>query len=121
MNSRLDAGYGRGRLLPAAVAELEHDTDPDALAVAGALIAAQISRMDRDKNRAPVIVATTEPTVTCDKCGDRLTVVQDGRGFPPDIAKRRLRNQCRAKGCQGEPQYRAGISPGLARQIGGQL
>jgi hypothetical protein len=49
VRGRLDAGYGPGRLLPAAAAEMEHDDDPDALAVAGALIAAQISRMRRDE------------------------------------------------------------------------
>jgi len=50
-----------------------------------------------------------EPTVTCDQCGRRIVVVQSGRGFPPDIAKRKLRKACRTDGCQGEPQYRAGI------------
>jgi hypothetical protein len=60
----------------------------------------------------------SEPAVTCDQCGDHLIVVPDGRGFPPDIAKRKLRKQCRAKGCDGEPQYMAGIDPALARKLG---
>jgi hypothetical protein len=60
----------------------------------------------------------SEPAVTCDRCGAHLVVVPDGRGFPPDIAKRKLRRQCRANGCSGEPQYRAGIDPALARKLG---
>jgi hypothetical protein len=64
---------------------------------------------------------SSEPTVTCNGCGDRETVVPDGRGFPPDIAKRKLRKRCRAKGCEGEPQYMAGISADLARRLGGRL
>jgi len=51
----------------------------------------------------------SEPTVTCDKCGRQQVVHPDGRGFPPDIAKRKLRKACRANGCDGEPQYRAGL------------
>jgi hypothetical protein len=57
----------------------------------------------------PAAAPSPDPTVTCDKCGRRAVVVPDGRGFPPDIAKRKLRKQCRAAGCDGEPQYRAGI------------
>jgi hypothetical protein len=60
----------------------------------------------------------SEPTMTCDQCADHQIVTPDGRGFPPDIAKRKLRKRCRAKGCQGEPQYMAGISPDLARRLG---
>ena len=60
----------------------------------------------------------SEPRVTCDKCGRRAVVVQTGRGFPPDVARRKLRKLCRAAGCDGEPQYRAGIDPVLARQLG---
>ena len=54
----------------------------------------------------------SEPTVTCGKCGRQRIVVPDGRGFPPDIAKRKLRKECRADGCDGEPQYRAGLLVG---------
>ena len=50
------------------------------------------------------------PQVTCDRCGDVLPVVPDGRGFPPDIAKRKLIRKCRAKGCLGIPIYAAGLS-----------
>lgn len=60
---------------------------------------------------------TMRPTVTCDECGDVLEVKPDGRGFPPDIAKRKLTRQCRAKGCDGTPQYLAGIAP-LGRAVG---
>jgi hypothetical protein len=45
---RLDDSFGPGKLLPAAIDELGHDTDPDALAAAGAMVAAQISRIWRD-------------------------------------------------------------------------
>jgi len=55
------------------------------------------------------IVAGPEPTVTCDKCGRRAVVQQTGRGFPPDVAKNKLRKACRLAGCDGEPQYRAGV------------
>jgi hypothetical protein len=54
----------------------------------------------------------SEPRVICDQCGDTLEVKPDGRGFPPDIYKRKLIKQCRAKGCMGNPQYRAGITFG---------
>ena len=49
------------------------------------------------------------PLVECRVCGDLLVVVPDGRGFPPDIAKRRLAKRCSAKGHKSDPQYRAGI------------
>ena len=51
----------------------------------------------------------TEPTVTCALCERSVIVRPDGRGFPPDIAKRKLRKLCKAEGCQCEPVYRAGI------------
>lgn len=51
----------------------------------------------------------SDPTVTCDKCGTQMVVSPYVRGFPPDVAKRKLRKACRAKGCDGEPQYMAGI------------
>jgi len=50
-----------------------------------------------------------EPTVTCDTCGRRAVVEPTGRGFPPDVAKNKLRKACRNSGCNGEPQYRAGF------------
>jgi hypothetical protein len=49
------------------------------------------------------------PTQTCQACGRVETVRQDGRGFPPDIAKRRLRKRCKEAGCACDPQYRAGV------------
>jgi len=54
----------------------------------------------------------SEPTVTCALCGRRQIVKPDGRGFPPDIAKRALRKECKANGCQSDPQYRAGVIVG---------
>jgi len=51
----------------------------------------------------------SEPTVTCDKCGRQAVVSPYVRGFPPDVAKRKLRKLCRADGCDGEPQYMAGL------------
>jgi len=52
------------------------------------------------------------PTVTCDKCGSQMTVQPVGNGFPPKVFANRLRKQCREKGCDGEPRYRAGIAFG---------
>ena len=55
----------------------------------------------------------SEPTQTCQECG-RVEVVRPyGRGFPPDIAKRRLKKRCNAAGCPSKPAYRAGIGAGL--------
>ena len=55
----------------------------------------------------------SQPTQTCRLCGLVEVVRPDGRGFPPDIAKRRLAKRCAADGCPSDPQYRAGL------QIGG--
>jgi hypothetical protein len=62
--------------------------------------------------RMAEILIGPEPMVTCDQCGDHAVVVPSGRGFPPDIARNKLRKACRAKGCEGEPQYRAGVQFG---------
>lgn len=51
----------------------------------------------------------SEPTQTCAVCGDVETVRPDGRGFPPDIAKRRLAKRCAAAGHKSEPKYLAGF------------
>jgi hypothetical protein len=51
----------------------------------------------------------SEPTYTCEAC-QRVVVVQpDGRGFPPDIAKRKLIRACKAAGHKAEPKYMAGL------------
>ena len=52
---------------------------------------------------------TAQPTQTCQVCGRVEVVTPDGRGFPPDIARRRLEKACRAAGHKALPQYRAGI------------
>lgn len=52
------------------------------------------------------------PTQTCRLCGRVEVVRQDGRGFPPDIAKRRLKKACSEAGCPSEPQYLAGFAFG---------
>jgi len=57
--------------------------------------------------------SVSQPTVTCQLCQRSLVVTPDGRGFPPDIAKRKLRKLCQAAGCDSKPQYRAGLSPAL--------
>lgn len=41
----------------------------------------------------------------CRLCGRQETVVPDGRGFPPDIAKRRLVKWCKVNGCKSDPVY----------------
>jgi hypothetical protein len=46
-------------------------------------------------------------TQTCRLCGRVVQVAPDGRGFPPDIAARRLAKWCAANGCPSEPTYRA--------------
>lgn len=51
----------------------------------------------------------SSPTQTCQECGDVEVVKLDGRGFPPDIAKRKLAKRCKAKGHISQPQYRAGL------------
>lgn len=50
------------------------------------------------------------PSQTCQTCGDFEEVRPDGRGFPPDIAKRRLAKRCAAKGHHCVPVYRAGLA-----------
>ncbi len=55
---------------------------------------------------------SAEPTVTCGLCGQEMIVKPDGRGFPPDIARRRLRKECQAAGCPCEPVYTAGFVAG---------
>jgi hypothetical protein len=51
----------------------------------------------------------TDPTQTCQICGRVVTVTPDGRGFPPDIAKRKLAKLCREDGHKSDPRYRAGL------------
>ena len=55
----------------------------------------------------------SEPTQTCRFCGVSVAVRPDGRGFPPDIAKRKLAKSCEARGHKADPVYRAGIHPAL--------
>lgn len=59
----------------------------------------------------------SEPTQTCTACGRYETVRPDGRGFPPDIAKRRLAKRCTEAGHRSAPTYRAGLSPDLDRLL----
>jgi hypothetical protein len=54
------------------------------------------------------------PIYACQRCGRTEYVHPDSRGFPPDIAKRKLQKQCRANGCPcPNPVYRAGVDPSL--------
>lgn len=55
------------------------------------------------------ILRNAGPVQTCQVCGDSEQVVPDGRGFPPDIAKRRLVKRCKAAGHKCEPRYEAGL------------
>jgi hypothetical protein len=57
----------------------------------------------------------SEPRMSCRICGRSITVVPGGRGFPPDIAKRKLVKDCKSNGCPCSPEYRAGISPELEK------
>ena len=54
----------------------------------------------------------SEPVQTCQICGQSVIVQPDGRGFPPDIAKRKLKRLCKAAGCVSNPQYTAGFGFG---------
>jgi hypothetical protein len=58
----------------------------------------------------------SQPTQTCTTCGDVEVVTPDGRGFPPDIAARRLAKRCKLKGHTSTAQYRAGIE--MASRVG---
>lgn len=49
------------------------------------------------------------PTYTCGVCGRVEVVRMDGRGFPPDIAKRKLIKACKEDGHRAEPTYLAGF------------
>jgi hypothetical protein len=51
----------------------------------------------------------SSPTQTCQECGDVEAVKLDRRGFPPDIAKRKLAKRCKAKGHACQPKYQAGL------------
>jgi len=63
------------------------------------------------------------PTQTCQLCGMVEVVRQDGRGFPPDIAKRRLKRRCNESGCTSQPTYLVGMSlrPAVGAQSGAIL
>lgn len=49
------------------------------------------------------------PMQRCQRCGLTEVVKPDGRGFPPDIAKRRLKKKCAHIGCPSDPIYSAGL------------
>jgi len=56
----------------------------------------------------------SQPSVICAECGQGVTVTPDGRGFPPDIARRKLAKLCRAAGHEPDLRYYAGFSYGPA-------
>ena len=49
------------------------------------------------------------PIKFCVLCEHVERVNPDGRGFPPDIAERKLRKSCKERGCSCEPDYFAGV------------
>lgn len=55
----------------------------------------------------------SSPTQTCEICGVLVVVTFDGRGFPPNIAARKLTKICAAAGHASVPRYRAGLGGGL--------
>lgn len=61
----------------------------------------------------------SQPTQTCTTCGAIEIVRPDGRGFPPDIAKRRLAKRCTALGHTSTPVYRAALLIAPARREDG--
>lgn len=54
----------------------------------------------------------SQPFVVCAECGQSVTVTPDGRGFPPDIARRKLAKLCRAAGHAPDLRYCAGLTIG---------
>lgn len=52
------------------------------------------------------------PVQTCQLCGRTVAVTPDGRGFPPDIAKRKLKRLCSLSNCASDPKYTAGFAFG---------
>lgn len=59
-----------------------------------------------------------EPTYTCSLCWRSVTVTPDGRGFPPDIARRKLVKICNANQCPSDPFYMAGVAEIQVRVMG---
>ena len=56
----------------------------------------------------------SSPIVYCTVCGTVMGVKQDGRGFPPDIAKRKLAKACEnIREHEAVIEYRAGLSDDL--------
>lgn len=53
-------------------------------------------------------VVADVPRQRCQLCGRSVVVMDAGRGFPPDVAARKLRRLCKADGCDSEPRYTAG-------------
>ena len=51
----------------------------------------------------------SEPTQTCQLCGNSVEVDFYARGFPPDAAAKKLKKLCKSQGCPCAPKYRAGI------------
>ncbi len=49
------------------------------------------------------------PIVKCALCHRQMEVDPFVRGFPPDVARRKLIKACDESGCPCDPQYRAGI------------
>jgi hypothetical protein len=57
----------------------------------------------------------SEPTYRCLICNTVIVVRPDGRGFPPGIAKRKLKRSCTERGCPCDPKYRPGFIAGPKR------
>ena len=51
----------------------------------------------------------TDPFYHCGICRRVVPVDYYARGFPPDAAKRKLKRQCNAAGCDCDPKYMAGV------------
>jgi hypothetical protein len=61
--------------------------------------------------RLPFGLPCAVPVVYCRLCNKVSAVDPFARGFPPDAAKRKLREACRQRGCVCDPQYVAGVAP----------
>lgn len=62
-----------------------------------------------DLSRGPDGLPYPFPVVYCRDCNAVRKVDPYVRGFPPDVAKAKLRRSCREHGCKGEPEYIAGV------------
>ncbi len=67
--------------------------------------------------RVDVIGDVTRPRQFCLECGEVEYCDAIWSKFPPRTAELRIMRKHKKTGCEGEIQYRAGVSEGLIRQM----